>query len=99
MNINKRIIRVLVVVSALFLALLSYLMYFNMFQAEQVATNPYNRRQWDDERYVTRGTVFDADGLVLAETVKCISEIGNRLSLKCLIKYFVRITREVKFLF
>ncbi len=66
---NKRIIRVLIVISALFLALLTYLMYFNMFQAETVATNPYNRRQWDDERYINRGNIFDADGLVLAETV------------------------------
>ena len=67
---NKKIIRVLIVISALFLALLSYLLYFNMFQAETVATNPYNRRQWDDERYITRGSVFDSEGLVLAETVE-----------------------------
>ncbi|MDO4744350.1 MAG: penicillin-binding transpeptidase domain-containing protein [Clostridia bacterium] len=67
---NKRIIRALIVVSALFLALLTYLLYFNMFQAETVATNPYNRRQWDDERYVTRGTIYDSTGLVLAETVE-----------------------------
>lgn len=72
---NKRIIRVLIVISALFLALLTYLMYFNMFQAETVATNPYNRRQWDDERYISRGNIFDADGLVLAETV--VDEDGN----------------------
>ncbi len=67
---NKRIIRVLIVISTLFLALLTYLMYFNMFQAETVATNPYNRRQWDDEKYINRGNIFDADGLVLAETVE-----------------------------
>lgn len=70
MKVNKRIIHVLIVVSVLFLALLSYLLYFNMFKAKTVATNPYNRRQWDDERYVTRGTIYDCDGLVLAETVE-----------------------------
>ncbi len=69
MKTNKRIIYVLIVISALFLSLLTYLMYFNMFRAESVATNPYNRRQWDDERYTTRGTIYDKDGLVLAETV------------------------------
>lgn len=68
MKTNKRIIHLLVVVSALFLALLTYLLYLNMFRAEELALNPYNRRQWDDERYVTRGTIYDADGLVLAET-------------------------------
>ncbi len=67
---NKKIIRVLIVISALFLALLSYLLYFNMFKSETVATNPYNRRQWDDEKYVTRGTIYDSNGLVLAETVE-----------------------------
>ncbi len=69
MNSNRKIIRVLVVVSALFLALLTYLLYFNMFESKSVATNPYNRRQWDDELYVTRGTIYDSDGVVLAETV------------------------------
>lgn len=69
MKTNKRIIYVLIVISAMFLALLSYLLYFNMFQADKIAANPYNRRQWDDEKYVTRGTIYDADGLVLAETV------------------------------
>lgn len=67
---NKKIIRVLIVISALFLSLLTYLLYFNMFQAESVATNPYNRRQWDEERYITRGTIYDSEGLVLAETVE-----------------------------
>ncbi len=70
MNVNKKIIRVLIVISALFLALLTYLLYFNLFQADNVSTNPYNRRQWDDERYVTRGTIYDKNGLVLAETVE-----------------------------
>lgn len=65
---NKKIIRVLIVISALFLSLLTYLLYFNMFEAESVATNPYNRRQWDDERYVVRGSIYDSEGIVLAET-------------------------------
>ncbi len=70
MNVNKKIIRVLIIISALFLALLTYLLYFNLFRADTVSTNPYNRRQWDDERYVTRGTIYDKNGLVLAETIE-----------------------------
>lgn len=68
MKTNKRIIRILIVISAMFLALLSYLLYFNMFRAEEISASPYNRRQWDEERYVTRGTIYDRGGLVLAET-------------------------------
>lgn len=75
MKTNKRIIHLLVVVSALFLALLTYLMYLNIFKAEELAVNPYNRRQWENEKYVTRGIIYDADGLVLAETVT--DEEGN----------------------
>ena len=69
MQNNKRIIRVLVLVSFMFLALVSYLLYFNMFQAEKVSSNPYNKRQWEDERYVKRGSIYDRDGELLAEPV------------------------------
>ena len=62
MQNNKKIIRVLVVVSIMFLALVSYLLYFNMFSAEKVASNPYNKRQWEDERFVKRGSIYDRDG-------------------------------------
>lgn len=68
MQNNKKIIRVLVVVSLMFLALVSYLLYFNMFSAEKVSSNPYNKRQWEDERFVKRGSIYDRDGEVLAET-------------------------------
>lgn len=69
MQTNKRIIRVLIVVSLLFLSLVTYLLYFNMFKAEEVAANPYNKRQWEDERYVKRGNILDRDGEILAETI------------------------------
>ena len=70
MNTNKRVIRVLIVVSSLFLALVSYLLYFNMFRAQTVVTNPYNQRQWEEETFVVRGKIYDAEGVVLAETVE-----------------------------
>lgn len=68
MNVNKKIIRVLVVVALMFLSLVTYLLYFNMFSAEKVASNPYNKRQWEDERYVVRGSIYDRNGEVLAKT-------------------------------
>ncbi len=69
MNTNKKIIRVLIVVSLMFLSLVTYLLYFNMFRASDVASNPYNKRQWEDEKYVKRGSIYDRDGELLAETV------------------------------
>lgn len=70
MNENKKIIHLLILVSALFLLLLSYLLYFNMFKAESVVSNPYNMRQWEEEKLVQRGSVYDRNGLLLAESVK-----------------------------
>ncbi len=66
---NKRILHVLVVVCLMFLSLVTYLLYFNMFQAQEVASNPYNKRQWEDEKFVKRGNIYDRDGVLLAETL------------------------------
>ncbi len=68
MKTNKRIIRVLVGISFLFLALISYLLWFNMFKANEVYTNPYNKRQWESEQQVKRGNIYSQDGVLLAET-------------------------------
>ncbi len=68
MNVNKRIIRVLVAVALLFLALASYLLWFNMFRAQSVYTNPYNRRQWESEQKIKRGSIYSSEGELLAET-------------------------------
>ncbi|MBR5152541.1 MAG: peptidoglycan glycosyltransferase [Clostridia bacterium] len=66
---NRRMIHVLVAVCLMFLSLVTYLLYFNMFEAREVAANPYNKRQWEDERFVKRGNIYDRDGVLLAETV------------------------------
>ena len=68
-SLNKRMIHVLVVVCLMFLSLVTYLLYFNMFEAQEVAGNPYNKRQWEDEKFVKRGNIYDRDGVLLAETL------------------------------
>lgn len=68
MNTNKRIIRVLVAISLLFLALITYLLWFNMFKANEIYTNSYNQRQWESEQQVKRGNIYSSDGVLLAET-------------------------------
>lgn len=72
---NKRIIIALVVFSALFILLVVYLTYFQVFKAEKVADHNYNPRLWVDENLVTRGSIFDKDGNVLAYTKR--DEDGN----------------------
>ena len=68
MRTNKRIIRVLIAISLLFLALVTYLLWFNMFRAKDVYKNSYNKRQWESEQQVQRGEIYSQDGVLLAET-------------------------------
>ena len=68
MRTNKRIIRVLIAISLLFLALVTYLLWFNMFRAKDLYTNSYNKRQWESEQQVQRGEIYSQDGVLLAET-------------------------------
>ena len=68
MRTNKRIIRVLIAISLVFLALVTYLLWFNMFRAKDVYTNSYNKRQWESEQQVQRGEIYSQDGVLLAET-------------------------------
>ena len=68
MRTNKRIIRVLIAISLLFLALVTYLLWFNMFRAKDVYTNSYNKRQWESEQQVQRGEIYSQDGVLLSET-------------------------------
>ena len=65
-RINKKIIHVMIVVSALFLSLITFLLYLNLFKTEEHAQNPYNPRQWAEEKNVKRGDIYDINGVVLA---------------------------------
>ena len=51
-----------------FLMLIGYLVYFNIYERDSIQNSPYNKRQDSQTRYVTRGSITAADGTVLAET-------------------------------
>ena len=68
MNINNRIIISLVFISVLFLSLIGYLTYFNLFRARDVAAHPFNRRSWENEERIVRGSIYDRNGILLART-------------------------------
>lgn len=68
LNSHKKIIHLIIVSSLLFLTLIGYLTYFQIFRAAALARNPYNRRQWAREEYTLRGTIYDRNGIVIAET-------------------------------
>jgi len=67
---SKRIIRVLMALSAMLVSLVVYLSYFEIFQAAKIEVHSYNKRQWLNEEYVLRGFIVDRNGKVLAYSEK-----------------------------
>lgn len=66
----KRIIIVLSGICILFVLLIVYLSYFQMFKAEEVANNSYNKRLWINEEKILRGSIIDRNGKILAYSEK-----------------------------
>lgn len=65
---NKEFARIMYFFVLLFIALIGYLVYFNMVQARDIVNSPYNGRQDYFAERVVRGDITDKDGVVLAET-------------------------------
>ena len=82
----KRIIIVLVAICILFVSLIVYLSYFQVFKAEAVKNNSYNKRLWINEEKILRGSIIDRSGKILAyseksgDTYKRFYNYGNLYS-------------------
>lgn len=69
-KIDKRIQIVLLFLSVLFISLIVYLSYFEIFTSSKIEKNSYNKRQWLDEDHILRGKILDRNGKVLAYSSK-----------------------------
>ncbi|HZJ99981.1 MAG TPA: penicillin-binding transpeptidase domain-containing protein [Tissierellaceae bacterium] len=67
---NRRIILVLTAFCIVFVGLVGYLSYFQVFRAEAVKNNSYNKRLWINEENVLRGSIMDRNGNILAYSEK-----------------------------
>lgn len=65
-NEKRRIISLLVLVSLVFIGLVVYLSYFQIFRAEDIKNHSYNKRLWINEENILRGSILDRNGNVLA---------------------------------
>lgn len=65
---NRRIVQVTLAFSVLFMAMLSYFLYFEYHDAEEVINSTYNKRQDILAKQVTRGNILSDKGEVLATT-------------------------------
>lgn len=59
MNLKKNIKKVLIVYLLLFIALFSYIGYFEVFKAKEAVQSSYNSRLWVKRAEVLRGTIYD----------------------------------------
>ncbi len=66
MKSNNKIIHVLILMSVLFLSLIVYLTYFQIFNGPKLADSGANPRSTLENNEVIRGTIFDRDGEILA---------------------------------
>lgn len=73
---NKRAIIALVGFCLLFISLVVYLSYFQIFKSKSIKVNAYNKRLWMNEEKVVRGTIRDRNGLTLAYSEE--GEDGNQ---------------------
>lgn len=82
----KRIIAVLIGICILFVSLVVYLTYFQVFRANAVRNNSYNKRLWINEEKILRGSIIDRNGRILAyseyngETYSRVYNYGNLYS-------------------
>ena len=66
---NKEFARVTYFFVALFLAMMGYIVYFNVVKSKEIINSPYNVRLDSMADRVVRGKIFDSEGEVLAETI------------------------------
>lgn len=86
---NKELKRTLIVLAGmciLFVSLVVYISYFQVFKAEAIKNNSYNKRLWINEEKILRGSIIDRNGKILAyseksgETYKRFYNYGNLYS-------------------
>lgn len=66
---ETRLIVLLCTVGLLFLSLVGYLTYIEIFAKDKYVNNAFNQRQWKKEEDTLRGEIVDREGVVLAKSV------------------------------
>lgn len=69
-DIKDSVKKVMIVFLFCFIALISYIAYFQVFKAPKIAEMPGNQRAWARRNEVLRGEILDKDGNVIAKSVR-----------------------------
>jgi len=65
---KNNILKLSYLLLGLFIVFILYLSYLQLIKGPELAANPYNRRLYELEAQVRRGTILDAKGVALAKT-------------------------------
>ncbi|HBC97963.1 MAG TPA: penicillin-binding protein [Clostridium sp.] len=77
-NILNNIKKVMMVFLICFVALISYMTYFEIITGPQILNSPYNRRLWIKRNEVLRGTIYDRNGNALTKSEPINQETQKR---------------------
>lgn len=67
-NMNRQILQMAVLVAVCFLALIIYLVHFQVVDSADIITNPYNKRTASYGENLIKGTIYSSNGKELAVT-------------------------------
>lgn len=67
-RMNNQILQMAVLVALLFMGLIGYIIYFQVYESNRVVANPYNKRITSYGENVKRGTIYSSNGKELAVT-------------------------------
>lgn len=70
MDFRNSVKRVMVIILMLFVGLISYIAYFQVFKAPAIAEDQGNKRLWAKRNEVLRGTIYDRNGTALTQGQK-----------------------------
>ncbi|MEG1286826.1 peptidoglycan D,D-transpeptidase FtsI family protein [Clostridium sp.] len=75
-DLGKNVRHVMVVFLFCFIALISYMVYFQVFKGPDIAAMPGNVRLWAKRNEVIRGTIYDRNGEALTKSAR-IDELSQ----------------------
>ena len=77
-DISKNVRHIMTVFLFLFVGLISYIAYFQLFKAPEILEMPGNTRVLAEKNEVLRGNIYDRDGTILATTTRNEDESQTR---------------------
>jgi penicillin-binding protein A len=69
-DLSKSVRNIMVIFLFCFIALISYIAYFQVFKGPDIANDSGNKRLWAKRNEVLRGTIYDRDGNALTNSVR-----------------------------